>query len=148
MRIARWQPYNPAWNQLQQFQMEMNRLFDRWGTDSGAGEVAFPLINLFEEGKELVVEAELPGLNLAEIEIYVTGDNQLTIKGERKFAPPEKSVRHRQERGFGAFVRTLTLPFPVDSNKVEAKFENGVLRIQLAKHASALPRKIPVKAAE
>jgi len=148
MRVARWQPFNPAWNQLQHFQTELNRLFDRWGTDAGLAEPTFPLINLYEDGNRLVVEAELPGLKLDDLEIFVTGNNQLTIKGERKFTAPEKGVRHRQERGFGTFTRTLTLPFPVDPNNVEARFENGVLHIQLAKHASALPRKIQVKAAE
>src|SRR5438046_2852209 len=123
MRIARWQPFNPVWNQLNQFQAEMNRLFDRWGTDGGSPKGTFPLVNLFEEDDKLFVEAELPGLKFEDLEIFVTGNNQLTIKGERKLTPPEKSVRHRQERGFGAFVRTLTLPFPVDPDKVEARFE-------------------------
>ena len=53
---------------------------------------------------------------------------------------------HRQERNFGQFTRTLTLPFAVDADKVEARLENGVLRIKLAKHESARPRKIEVKA--
>jgi len=149
MRIARWQAFNPVWNQLQQFQSEINQLFDRWGPVTGLpAEATFPPINLSEEGDELFVEAELPGLKLEDLEIFVTGNNQLTIKGERKFSVPEKVVCHRQERGFGTFVRTLSLPFPVDPNKVEARFENGVLGIKLAKHESALPRKIPVKAGE
>jgi len=147
MRVARWQPFNPVWNQLQQFQHEMNRLFDRWGTGAPSEQV-FPLVNLYEEGNHLFIEAELPGLKLEDLEIFVTGNSQLTIKGERKLTTPDKSVRHRQERGFGSFTRSFTLPFPVDPNNVEARFENGVLRIQLAKHASALPRKIPVKIAE
>ena len=61
---------------------------------------------------------------------------------------PEKGVRHRQERGFGKFVRTLSLPFAVDANNVDARFENGVLRIKLAKHESAKARKIVVKGEE
>jgi HSP20 family protein len=135
------------WNQLQQFQGEMNRLFDRWNEDgtrqlSWAG---FPPVNVWEDGDTLHVEAELPGLKLNDLEIYVTGNNQLTLKGERKPAVPDKSVRHRQERGFGKFVRSLTLPFAVDPNKVDASFENGVLQIKLAKHESAKARKITVK---
>jgi HSP20 family protein len=59
---------------------------------------------------------------------------------------PEKGVWHRQERGFGRFSRTVTLPFAVDASKVDAHFENGVLRVQLAKHESAKPRMIAVKA--
>lgn len=141
------QLFHPMWNQLQGFQSEMNRLFDRWNDDGGRLQpwVQYPPINIWEDGETLHVEAELPGLKLEDLEIYVTGNNQLTLKGERKPALPEKSVRHRQERGFGKFVRTLTMPFAVDANNVDARFENGVLKIKLAKHESAKARKIVVK---
>jgi len=88
----------------------------------------------------------LPGLDRNALEIYVTGGNQLTLKGERTPLVPEKGVRHRQERGFGTFVRVLALPFPVDPEKVDAHLENGVLHLKLTKHESAKPRKITVKA--
>jgi HSP20 family protein len=145
--MARWQPFNPVLNQLQQLQSEMNRLFDRWGGPDGNREtVAYPPVNIWEEGEAVYVEAELPGMNQNDLEIYVTGGNQLTLKGQRKPSVPEKSVRHRQERGFGNFVRVLTLPFPVDADHVDAHFEDGVLQVKLAKHESAKPRKIQVKA--
>jgi HSP20 family protein len=143
MTSSRWQVFNPVWNQMQQFQNEMNRLFDRWNGGTPAG---FPAVNVWEDGEHVRVEAELPGLDLKDLEIYVTGGDQLTVKGERKPNVPGKGVWHRQERGFGTFTRTLTLPFPVDPDKVDARLENGVLRIELAKHASARPRKIQVKA--
>lgn len=147
MRSSRWQSFHPVWNQLQQFQSEMNRLFDRWnGGSLFAGPAAFPALNVWEDGDQVCVEAELPGLNLKDLEIYVTGGNQLTLKGERKPNVPEKGLWHRQERAFGAFNRSLTLPFPVDPDKVDARLENGVLCVQLTKHESARPRKIPVKA--
>jgi len=135
-----------VWNHLQQFQNEMNHLFDRW-SDGGRGPATgtFPPVNVLEDGDAILVEAELPGLNLQDLEIYVTGANQLTLKGERKSPAPAKGVRHRQERGFGAFVRVLTLPFPVDANNVDARPEQGVLQVKLAKHESARPRKITVK---
>ncbi len=128
----------------------MNQLFSRWGEDGlrTLGLNQYPPVNVWEDGDTLLVEAELPGLNLSELEIFVTGSNQLTIKGERKEAVPEKGVRHRQERGFGNFVRVLALPFAVDADKVEARFENGVLTLKLAKHESAKPRKINVKVAQ
>jgi HSP20 family protein len=128
----------------------MNRLFDRWGTDGSRGAaLAYPALNVWDQGDTLFVEAELPGMDLKDLEIYVTGNDQLTIKGERKQVPAEngtKCVCHRQERGFGTFSRTLTLPYPVNADKVQARFENGVLHLQLAKHESARPRKIQVKA--
>jgi HSP20 family protein len=144
MRSSRWQPFTPLWGPLQQFQNEMNRLFDRW--NDGGRAATFPAVNVWEEGDEVQVEAELPGLDLKDLEIYVTGGNQLTVKGERKPLTPEKGVWHRQERGYGHFRRSLTLPFPVDADKVDARLENGVLLVRLAKHESARPRKIQVKA--
>jgi HSP20 family protein len=126
----------------------MNRLFDRWFDVPAAGGAvsAFPAVNLWEEDDQVFLEAELSGLDLKSLEVFVTGGNQLTVKGERKFQPHEKGVWHRQERVQGTFNRTLTLPYLVDPDKVEARLENGVLQVRLAKHASAKPRKIVVKA--
>jgi len=147
MLMTSRQLFPPTWNQLQQFQGEMNRLFDRWN-DNGSrqtGWANYPPMNVWEDGDTLRVETELPGLKLDDLEIFVTGNNQLTLKGERQAEVPEKNVRHRQERGFGKFVRSVTLPFAVDANNVDARLENGVLQINLAKHESAKSRKIVVK---
>ncbi len=157
--MARWQAYGPLfgelqrrgaplWNQLQNLQSEMNQLFQRLGSDGGREfgfSPAYPPVNIWEDQDALYLEAELPGVTQNDLEIYVTGGNQLTLKGQRQVNLPEKGVWHRQERGVGNFSRTLTLPFPVDNDKVEAHFENGVLRIQLAKQEAAKPRKIQVK---
>ncbi|MBV9122751.1 MAG: Hsp20/alpha crystallin family protein [Planctomycetes bacterium] len=149
MRLSRWQNFPPVWNQLQQLQEEMNHLFERWGDNRGqqAGLApSYPAVNVLEDPESVYVEAEMPGLDLKDLEIYVTGHNQLTIKGERKPSTPEKGIWHRQERGYGSFVRTLTLPYDVNRDKVEARFEHGVLLLKLAKHEAAKPRKITVKA--
>ena len=138
--------HEQLWNQMRQFQGEMNRLFDRWTGPGPAGGAGFPALNVWEEGEHVLVEAEVPGLDLKDLEIYVTGGNQLTLKGERKPPAVEKGVWHRQERQFGKLSRSLTLPFPVDPEKVDARLEDGVLLLRLAKHESARPRKIPVKA--
>jgi HSP20 family protein len=147
MRLTRWEPLGGMWNQMGQLQKEMNRLFDRCGGDGWnlMGGAHFPAVNVWEDAENIYVDSELPGLDLNDLEIHVTGGNQLAIKGDRKRCTPEKAVFHRQERGFGSFVRVLTLPFPVNSDKVEAKLENGVLLIKLAKHEAAKPRKIAVK---
>jgi HSP20 family protein len=137
------------WDQLQQFQTEMNRLFDRWGGNGARMfnlNAGYPAVNVWEDRENVYVQAELPGLDLKDLEIYVTGGNQLSLKGTRKPTTPEKGVWHRQERAFGEFERVLTLPFAVDPDKVEARFENGVLQVKLAKHETAKPRKINVKA--
>jgi len=136
---------NPVWRSFNDVQHEVNRMFDRWGHHPfGLGE--FPALNVWEEENALFIEAELPGLDLSELEIFVTGQNQLTLKGERKSPTIEKAIAHRQERGFGKFERTLALPFAVNAEAVEARFEDGILTVRLPKHESAKPRKIEIKA--
>ncbi|MCA9200943.1 MAG: Hsp20/alpha crystallin family protein, partial [Planctomycetales bacterium] len=90
-------------------------------------------------------EAELPGFNLDDLEIYVTG-NQLTIKGERR--PPEHKdgTWHRQEREYGKFSRMIEIPGDVDGEDVLAEFKNGVLHITLPKSEAVKPRRIQVNA--
>jgi HSP20 family protein len=84
--------------------------------------------------------------HLEDLEIFVTGEDQLSLKGKRLPQGPEKAVWHRQERGFGTFEREIALPVPVNANQVDARFEDGVLRIKLAKSEAAKPRKIAIKA--
>jgi len=136
---------HPLWSRLHQFQNEMNRLFSAY--DAGQEPAAFPPMNAWEDGDRVVVEVEVPGLTLNDLELFVTGGNQVTLKGTRKAPAVEKGVWHRQERPAGTFTRTLTLPFPVDADNVEAALADGVLTLRLTKHASALPRKIAVKGA-
>jgi HSP20 family protein len=149
MILSRWTPFHGSvWTQLHDLQGEVNRLFDQWG-DRGRsflGHAAFPAINLWEDGDALELQTELPGLEMKDLEIFVTGHNQLTLKGERKPPVLEKAVQHRQERGFGSFVRTVTLPVAVDENKIEARLEHGVLHLRMPKHEAAKPRKIEIKA--
>jgi HSP20 family protein len=127
---------------------EMDRLFGRYGngTSRPAAAVAFPLLNMWEDDDTLHVEAELPGFDLDELEIYVTGGNQLSLAGERNQLEREGGVWHRQERGFGKFRRTFELPWDVDCDKVSATFENGILSIAMSKSEEAKPRRIEVKA--
>jgi HSP20 family protein len=145
MILTRWNPWNPnVWGQFNQLQNEVNRIFERY--DGARQEpVAFPALNLWENEHGYHLEAELPGVDLADLEITVTGPNQLTVKGHRKAVEPKESAAHRQERVFGKFVRTVTLPTAVDADKVEARLENGVMKLTLPKHEDAKPRKIAIK---
>ena len=147
MELPRWSPFGNLFNPLRQFQSVLNRLFERWGGDNRvSGMGVYPALNAWEDAEHCYVEAELPGVDLKDLEITVVAGNQLVIKGERKPVTPEKGVWHRQERASGAFSRAVELPFPVNADKVEAKLDNGVLLVKLAKHESARPRKITVKA--
>lgn len=147
MYYSRWNPFNQSWlNQFNQMQKEVNRLLEHWGEPrSGLNGPAFPACNLWEEEDAVHLEAELPGLNFEDLEIYVTGNNQLTIQGERQPQAPDKSAQHRRERQFGNFTRTMTLATSVDANQVDARLEHGILKIRLGKQEQAKPRKIAVK---
>lgn len=146
MFLSRWEPWTrPSWNALNQLHSEVNRLFDRWDT-SRFEVTAFPPVNVYEDENGYHLEAELPGVDPSALELTVTGPNQIKLKGERKAPAPERAVPHRQERTFGTFSRSLTLPAPIDADKVEARFEDGVVYLTLPKHEAARPRKIAVKA--
>jgi len=129
---------------------DMNRWFENFFEDVPQlrGYAAgYPGLNLWEDGDAARVEAELPGLGMDDVEIYVTG-NELRIEGERKFAAaPGQAAYRRRERAAGRFSRTLTLPWEVDADKVEAKLHNGVLTVTLPKCESCKPRKVKVLSA-
>jgi len=147
--MMRWEPFRGLRHKMRRLQREMDRFFGpRGGGVQTWPELAlsYPAVNVWEDDDFVYAEAELPGLKLENLEITVTGDNQLTLKGKREPVAPEKVEWHRQERGFGSFERVLPLPIEVDASKVEARLENGVLTIKMAKSLAAKPRKIQVKA--
>lgn len=139
-------------NRLYQYgllQNEMNRLFDNFfGSQSRTrGSNVFPALNVYQDADNLFVTAELPGVDVNDLEINVEGDT-LHIKGQRKLPETDKDVRyHRQERGSGQFSRTIHLPFPVNTEKVGAEMKLGILTITLPKADEAKPRKINIKTA-
>jgi len=148
MLQTRWEPFNNLWGQLNRFHEEMNQLFDNFSQEKRGWPAlagAYPAINLWQDADKVYAEAEVPGMNLEGLEIYVTGGNQLVIKGERKPQEFGQSTWLRQERGFGQFTRVLSLPVTVDADKVEATLANGVLTLTLPKSEEAKPRKIIVK---
>lgn len=146
MLSTRWQPV-AGWQDLNRLHEEMNRLFDRWGGNGTRGftRAAYPPLNLWEDDNNLYVEAELPGFQMSDLEIFVNGENQLSIKGQRNQPALDKGTWHRQERGYGAFSRAIELPYPVRSADVAAEFQHGVLTITLPKREEAKPRRIEVK---
>lgn len=145
--LTRWEPFGTLQEEMGRFQREMDRLFERWGfRDRPALAVSYPALNLWEDENYLYAEAELPGLKMEDLEIFVTGVDQLTLKGNREPLSLEEVEWHRQERGFGRFERVIALPVGVDAAKVEARLESGVLTIKMPKTEAAKPKKIPVKA--
>ena len=104
-----------------------------------------PSVDIYETENELVLKADLPDVNLEDIEVRV--ENQtLTLKGERKFEKDD-SVRgyHRIERSYGEFTRSFTVPATVDPERVGAEFKNGVLTVKLPKKEAAKPRQVKIE---
>ncbi len=130
---------------------EMERFFNDFGGPASpaplsvvTGTRGFPLLNVWESGHDLHVEAELPGLAQDNLEILVVG-NQLTLRGQRQATIEEGAACHRQERGQGKFERIVRLPFDVDADQVQANLADGVLHLTLPKAEAVRPRKIAVK---
>jgi len=134
------------WRDLEQFQKEMNRLFNNAASNRTRSAAGFPAMNIWANEDSAIVTAELPGVNAADIEIAIAGET-MTLKGNRKPDDmPEDACCHRQERGYGEFIRTIQLPFLVNAEKVEAVFNKGILQITLPRAEADKPKKIIVKA--
>jgi HSP20 family protein len=128
---------------LAQFIGEVNRLQDVFNNFSA--KAVPPAISVWSDDDAFHAETDLPGIDPATLDITVTDGTQLVIRGERKLTEPEGAACLRQERAAGTFSREVTLPSLVDSDKVEARYELGVLKLTLPKSAAAKPRKIVVK---
>lgn len=127
---------------------EVNRLFDDFFgglmLQSSKGDWA-PAIDVSETDAQVVVKAELPGMDPKDIDIALLGDS-LTIKGEKREEKSERDENYyRMERRYGSFQRSINLPASVDSRKVTAAYKNGVLTITLDKREESKARSIKVK---
>ncbi len=104
----------------------------------------FPLLNVRQVDNDFVVTAELPGMKIDDMDINIEGDT-LSLKGERKPLDVEQGTGyHRRERATGTFQRSLTLPNPVDAEKVKAAYKDGILTVRLPIAEVARPRQIDV----
>lgn len=144
--LTRWDPFS----ELLDMRREMDRLFGGFlaGTPAATtpnGGLWAPAVDIHETKDSFVVKAELPGMKLEDIQITIV-ENTLTLKGERR---QENEVRSggytRVERAYGTFQRALALPSVVDSEKVKAKYKDGVLEIELPKKEEAKPKEIKVQ---
>jgi HSP20 family protein len=140
----------PSWSdrgrdveQFRGFKTQIDSLFEDWFGRSMGGMLA-PRIDMAEDDRSVTLTAELPGVNESDIDVSLVGD-QLTIKGEKRSEHEDKKDAqgyslHRTERSYGAFQRTVTVPYRVDPDLVAAQFRDGVLRITVPKPADALSR--------
>lgn len=146
MNLVTYDPFR----ELRSLQDEVNRLFTSSFSRGGENELMrgawSPSVDIFENKDQIVLEAELPGMKPEDVNISIE-NNVLTINGERKFEKKDENDNfHRVERSYGSFTRSFTLPPTVSSENVDAVFENGLLRLTLAKREEAKPRRIEIKA--
>ena len=142
--ITRWDPFR----EFVTLQGRMNRLFrDSYGDarEEALTTTTFaPPVDVYEDEHTVTLKIEVPGIEEKDIDVRIE-NNTLTVHGERKFEKEEKEENFRRvERQYGSFTRTFTLPNTVDQDSVQANYEKGVLKIQLAKKAEAKPKQIKV----
>ena len=142
--ITRWDPFR----ELNTITDRMNRLFqETYGPQSreeGLTSSFVPAVDIYEDEHYVTVKMEVPGIDQKDIDVRLE-NNTLTVRGERKFDKDEKEENfHRIERRYGSFYRAFTLPNTLDGEKVQADYENGILKIKLAKKAEAKPKQIRV----
>ncbi len=136
--------FRSPWEELHRMRRQLDRMFDESSHQQATAGV-FPLINLTEDKDKYYVRAELPGVTGDELDIQVTGNN-LAISGQRKIAAEAEGAKyHRREREAGTFSRMIGLPGEVNTDKVEANLDNGILSITVPKAEIAKPKQITVK---
>lgn len=132
-------------NEMESMQREMDQLFRGFGYSPAYGSQRKQLnFKATDTGESIHVEAPLPGLDIEKLNITVLG-RRLTVSGEFSRSEVSQDVRwHRQERSAGTFEKNIQLPVNLDTEKVEAEYRQGILKINLPKAVSALPKKIGI----
>ena len=146
--LTRWEPFR-EFSTMQDRMNRMNRLFRESYSPQGPEEALTttsyaPPVDIYEDEHNITLKIDVPGIDEKDIDVRIEG-NTLTVHGERKLEKEEKEENFRRvERQYGEFTRSFTLPSSVDTGQVNANYDNGVLKITLAKKADAKPKQIKV----
>lgn len=136
--LERFGSFFDPWREFER----INRALSRWNVPS---VTEFPAVNVWTKEDSSVVTTEIPGINLNDIDITVSGST-LTLRGSRQ---PEElkegEVYHRRERWSGQFSKTIELPFSIETGMVDARFSKGILSVTLPRAEAEKPKKITVK---
>lgn len=151
MPIFRWEQ---SWNPLRDLEREVDRLIQ--GVEFSVQGIRiprqYPAVNIFELDHEYLITAELPGMQVQDLELTIA-NSVLTLKGHRNPPViddgdiPEERFR-RQERTFGEWQRSLSIPDRISEERLSAEFNEGILKIHLPKLEEEMPRQIPVSSGE
>ncbi|MCK9211509.1 MAG: Hsp20/alpha crystallin family protein [Ignavibacteriaceae bacterium] len=135
MTLIKFEPFRD----LDLLNTNIRRFFDDFPTAAQEFSSTYhPKIDVYEDDKKIYFEAEVPGMNKKDLNISVH-DNILTVTGEKKKEYEEKGKNFfRMERAFGSFTRSFTLPDEINADKIDAKFTDGILKIEIEK---AIPKK-------
>jgi HSP20 family protein len=138
-------PYRRGMNLLESFREEMEDLFDRVTGDGRLARQWSPRVDVEETDKEIVVKADLPGVDPKDVDIQIQ-DNVLMLRGGKEEKKEEKKKNyHRIERFSGQFYRAIGLPAGADADKVTATTANGTVTVTIPKKAEAQPKKVAIK---
>jgi HSP20 family protein len=151
MAIVRWEPFRD----LLSLQERMNRMFGEYRGAGAAPDDEWalggswaPAVDIYEQGNDIVLKAELPGVDPKDVDIRLE-NNVLTLRGERKFENEVKKENyHRVERSYGTFSRSFTLPSVVNQTGIKADFKDGMLKVILPKREEAKPKQIEISIAK
>ncbi len=148
MAIVRWEPFRDLLTTQDRFNRLFNETFSNFlGGEQLAAKAWAPPVDIYETEQNVVIKAELPGIDPKDVEIRVE-DGTLYLQGERKH---EKEVKeenyHRIERSYGSFTRTFSLPNSVNTDDVKAEYKDGVLTLTMAKREEAKPKTIKINVA-
>ena len=143
-RFWRFGSFSDWLPEVHRLQDEMNRIFSGVAQTSSSD---YPLVNVWLHNHDALLTAEIPGIDSEKLDIAVLGD-QVTISGSREpEILKEEETYHRRERNYGRFSRTLKMPFKIDSEKVEARYEKGILEVKLPCAQEEKPKKIEIRSA-
>jgi HSP20 family protein len=121
-----------------------NRLSSDWLGTTTAAMGAYPPVNVFQQGDDLVAIVELPGINKADLNIQAK-ENTIRIAGQKTIDYPENVSLHRRERLSGTFDRTLVVPMQIDPDRIQAEYKDGLLALFIPRAEKDKPRTIEVR---
>lgn len=142
MTLTRWDPFR-------ELQDRMNRMFEDtgrgWRSDEPSSTTTWsPAVDIYETQSEILVQAELPGVDRKDISLHLE-KNVLTLKGERRFEKETNQENyHRIERAYGGFSRSFSIPATVEEDKIRAEYKDGILKIALPKKEQVKPKQIQI----